>query len=404
MATIAMLIDREEGHLLSSFWLSRKLKDYGFRVCYLVGGADSEAFVRSQGFEFIALPTIAFSQDSHNRHPAVRNSGFGYFGPLVRGEVLDEAINALRPDVILILSLYYTAGLAIHYRYKVPVVFFTPSLRKSTRANDCMGVIDDLMHFGSAISELLDLLTKSQIHFSNFKDIAQLVLGFPELVLLPEAFDLPGRGNEPEVYYVGAGVDLARKEESYPWASIDSSLPLIYCAYGSQSQLQKNAGQRFFQTAFAAATTRPDWQFIVATGSWLETENFPDVPPNVTLSKWVPQLEVLSRADLMITHGGFNTVKECILMGAPMIALPSKNFRDHFSSAERVVYHGLGLQRDIAEVSSTELISLIDQILNDQSFKLRVDLMREKFLQQDRFDIAIKVIENSISGKYCASK
>src|SRR5262245_14557921 len=102
MLTIAVLIDWEEGHLLPSFWLSRGMKDYGHKVCYL-GYSSSEGLVRRQGFEFISV-----------------DKKIDNFGPLVRGEVLDEIIATLRPDIMLVHSLYYIAGLTIHYLYRLP--------------------------------------------------------------------------------------------------------------------------------------------------------------------------------------------------------------------------------------------------------------------------------------------
>ena len=386
MATIAVLSDEEEGHLLPSFWLSRRLKDCGSRVCYLAP-PNCERLVRGQGFEFISLKS--------EREAGKIRGGQGYLGPLLCEGMLDGAIVTLQPDVMLILSLYYAAGLAIHYRYKIPVVYFTPILSKYDRVERCGGIVNTLLNTTSGVPELLELLTKARVRFSNLMDIARLALRFPELVLVPEAFDVP---DEQGVYHVGAGVDLERTEESFPWDNIDSNSPIIFCALGSQVQLLKEFGRRFFQVIFEVATARPDCQFIISTGGSLDGEHFSSIPTNVIASTWVPQLEVLSRADLMINHGGLNTVKECILMGVPMVVLPLKSLRDHFITAERVVHHGLGVQSDITQISSAELIILIDQVLHDESFKIRVNLMRETFLQQDRFDLALNVLERAISG------
>jgi zeaxanthin glucosyltransferase len=397
MITVAVLLDPEEGHLLASFWLSRWLKNYGYRVCYL-GIPDTEESVRDQGFEFIPIWKDAFPRGSYKRQGKTEQEKKSFLGPLARGEVLDEAVAALRPDVMLVLSLYYSAGLAIYFRYKIPVVFFTPYLRHDSRVKSCESVMGDFLNGRPGVADLFELLIKARVQLGGFKDLVELVLKFPELVLLPGAFDLPERGNEPGVHYLGAGVDMKRKEESFAWARIDSTLPLIFCARGSQVLLQQESSQRFFQIVFEAAAARPGWQFIIATGAGFKTEDLSAVPRNVMLSPWVSQLEVLSRADLMINHGGFNTVKECILLGVPMVVLPLKDFRDHPVCAERVAYHGLGVQSDIAQVTSVELVALVDQVLNDRSFKLRVDSMREKFCQQDRPDLAARVIESVISN------
>jgi len=401
MATIAVFIDAEEGHILPSFWLLRYLKAQGYRVCYL-GPPDAGNLVQNQGFEFIPImcdivPEASWSGEPERQGPQLNGVGDLYFGPLVRGELLDRVIAELNPSVVLVLSLYYVVGLAIHYRYQLPVVFFTPTFRIIPRTQECENVVTALLNLRSGVTELVELLTKAKVVFRNLRDIAELVLRIPELVLLPEALDLPGRVMEPGVHYLGAGVDMGRSEAPFSWNGIDSNRPVIYCARGSQVHLQKEPSRRFFQAAIAAAAARPDWQFIIAISNAFEATDFADVPPNTMLREWAPQLEVLSRASVMVNHGGFGTVKECILMGVPMVAIPLIGFRDHVPCAERIVHHGLGAQSDTDRITSSELVLLIEQVISDQSFKHRVNLMREKFMREDRLEVAVKVIEAAIS-------
>jgi len=81
-----------------------------------------------------------------------------------------------------------------------------------------------------------------------------------------------------------------------------------------------------------------------------------------------------------------------------MLIFPLLKRRDQFSIAERVVYHGLGLQLDIEQVTSNELGSHIEHVLKDQTFKERLSVMREKFEQQNRPEIGVQVIEDAISS------
>jgi UDP:flavonoid glycosyltransferase YjiC (YdhE family) len=87
-------------------------------------------------------------------------------------------------------------------------------------------------------------------------------------------------------------------------------------------------------------------------------------------------------------------------MGVPAVVLPVKGFRDHSACAERVAYHGLGVQNDDPQISATELVRMIEQVINDSSFNARVGQMREKFKQQARLDIAADVIEKAITQPY----
>jgi zeaxanthin glucosyltransferase len=399
-ATIVVLVDTEEGHIMPTFWLSRYLKARGHRVCYL-GLSSVESIVRSQGFEFFSITgDVSLKDGRYDSQREAYDDDYAsiYFGPLVRGELLDGIIAKLRPSVALILSKHYLEGLAIHYRHQLPIVFVTPMFRRHARIRTCENVIAKLLDLKSGVAEFLELLVKAGARFRGFRGIAQLVLHFPELALLPEAFDLPGSCEDSGVYYVGAGVDRARNDQPFPWADIDSGSPIVYCARGSQVQLQKEASRRLFQVTVDAAAARPEWRFIIATSKVFKAEDFTDVPPNLVLFDWIHQLEVLSRANVMINHGGFGTIKECIQMGVPMVILPLKGFRDHTLCAERVVHHGLGVQNDDLQVSPDKLILLLEQVMNDPSFNHRVNLMREKIERQDRLEFAATVIERAIAS------
>jgi MGT family glycosyltransferase len=397
MSTILVPLDLEEGHTLPLFSLLKLLKAREHRVC-CIGAPDvqHQHLVRGEGIEFIPIriPQKALS-NANLWEPGEK----GWFFWLLLLGVLDEAITQLKPDLVMVRSQYYTEGLVIHYRYQLPIVFYISSFRTENRVEYCESkIIDTLMNSKIGVPELLDLLIQAGAQFNNFEDIAHLALRFPELILFPEAFDFSGRIAEPGVYYIGAGVDLTRKEEPFNWSNIDPARTLIYCGLGSQNHLQAASSRRFFQIVLDVAMEHPEWQFIIAIGKRVDPGELATAPTNVILTSWVPQLEVLRRANIMINHGGFGTIKECILMGVPMVVFPLMQGRDHTACAERVVYHGLGLQGDIEKVSSSELGSLIEYVTKNQAFRERVSQMREKFKQQDRMGVGIKVIEDVIAA------
>jgi MGT family glycosyltransferase len=400
MATVAILIDAEQGHILPSFWLSHRLITHHHKVYYL-GPPAAGSLVRKQGYEFIPIMSDPRVNTPRQITPGLMNNDYPereniYFSSLVSGELLDRVIADLKPQVALVLSLFYFGGLFIRYRYRLPVIYFKPFLSRYSRMQEREELVGSLLNLRSGVPELVELLTEAKVEVRNFSDIAELVFRLPELVMVPRAFELPEVVTEPWVHYVGAGVDLKRNEEPFSWEWMDPHRPLIYCSRGSQAHLQKEPSRRCFQAVIDAAADRPDWQFIIAVGKAFEIEEFGVTPSNVVLRQWVPQLEILSRASVMIHHGGLGTIKECILTGTPMVAVPEPDCRDQLPCSERVVYHGLGVKSDTDRISSPELICLIDQIIGDRSFKERVNLMREKFMQEDRSDLAVKIIESQL--------
>jgi UDP:flavonoid glycosyltransferase YjiC (YdhE family) len=62
-------------------------------------------------------------------------------------------------------------------------------------------------------------------------------------------------------------------------------------------------------------------------------------PPNVRLEEYLPQPLLLPRCDAFVTHGGFNSVKEALGAGVPMVVVPLS--ADQPYSAERCAALGV---------------------------------------------------------------
>ncbi len=63
----------------------------------------------------------------------------------------------------------------------------------------------------------------------------------------------------------------------------------------------------------------------------------------------------------MITHGGNNTVTECLHFGKPMVVLPV--FWDQYDNAQRIDETGFGIRLDTYEHDPAELPAALDQLL-----------------------------------------
>lgn len=392
MARILFLVDFEEGHVLSTMSLSKTLVARGHHILY-AGLPDAENTIVGQGFSFRPIMQDLFPKGATRgpRRNLAFTKGVG-FARCVSGELLDDLIREFRPDAAVALSYYYLEALAIHFRYGVPIVFFTPDLRTVNRAEAASSVIDGLMNNTFGVPEFVDLLLKAGVSIRSLADVAALLLKMPELIALPRSFEPPEVSQDALVYYIGCGVDLRRQEPSRPWRTLAGGRPLIYCSLGSQCGLRADISTRFFNIALQTLAARPEWYLVLSVGKTIDLGSLSPRPSNVHAANWVPQMELLSVASLMITHCGIGTVKECILSRVPMAAFPL--MRDQFDCAERVARLGLGLSGSIEEVTPDLLDGMITAALDDGDIRRNIDAMSEAFRNEDCISMGADVVED----------
>ncbi len=212
-------------------------------------------------------------------------------------------------------------------------------------------------------------------------------LAVPELVLAPREIDFPRIPSWTPRRYAGACVETRRPEPAFPWARLDDRRSLAYCSLGTYSSNYRHRN-RFFQTVLAVFRQRPDWQLVLQAG---EDDDLPSSSDNVIVSARVPQLALLERASLFITHGGFSSIRESVYFGVPMIVFPC--WLDQHGNAARVLFHRLGLRGDIRRVDTAQLSGLVDRVTGDAQIRASVRRMQETFRAQEDCRQGVDFIE-----------
>ncbi len=150
-----------------------------------------------------------------------------------------------------------------------------------------------------------------------------------------------------------------------------SNVQIIYCSLGTLSGLYSKPAIRFFQKLIRIASMLQDVHLIIsATGhrSFL----LDAVPENVSVYDWVPQLEVLTYCNAMITHGGMNSISECILKGVPMLVYPLNLNSDQPGNAARVKVNGWGLNGNLRRCSDQQLLNAINEVLLNNHYRQQI--------------------------------
>jgi UDP:flavonoid glycosyltransferase YjiC (YdhE family) len=372
MATIMFLPLPEIGHLNPTMKLASGLKLGGHQV-YFLGILDFEEYIISQGLEFIPVFKDSCPKGFLHSHVAgndddLASSGIEALRAIVASSYepfkeLKGTIQSYRPDLMITDIIFYEVA---------------------------------VMAANAGLPSVLISASISEVHrrFANFK--AAPSMRFPVLVFCPREFDFPSKERRNGEYHIEASVDFQRKELPFLWSELDENRPLIYCSLGSQTQTYKHC-RSLFMSVIEAMRTKRDHQLVLASGAYLEVNDFQPVPPNVHVVKTAPQLAMLKKSSMMITHGGLGSIKECILSAVPMIVFPGAV--DQPGNAARVVYHGLGLRGDMGSVSAQQICLMIDRINNQPSFKQRVALMSQRFKEIEASGRGTRIIEKLLNAK-----
>ncbi|CAF4123249.1 unnamed protein product, partial [Rotaria magnacalcarata] len=115
------------------------------------------------------------------------------------------------------------------------------------------------------------------------------------------------------------------------------------------------------------------------------------LPGNMWGENMLPQVEIISLVDLVITHGGNNTITESFYFGKPSIILPL--FGDQFDNAQRIQEKGFGIRLDTYHCSEKELLDAIEKLLADEELKEKLKIISENMIETDNRAEVVQLIE-----------
>jgi MGT family glycosyltransferase len=137
---------------------------------------------------------------------------------------------------------------------------------------------------------------------------------------------------------------------------------VLYLSLGSLGSADVALMQRLIDTL-----GETDYAVVVSMGPQHEELR---LAPNMTGEEFLPQPAILPQVDVVITHGGNNTVTESLHFGKPMVVLPL--FWDQHDNAQRMQELGLGRRLDTYGHEPAELIDAIETLLADPTLPGRL--------------------------------
>jgi MGT family glycosyltransferase len=187
--------------------------------------------------------------------------------------------------------------------------------------------------------------------------------GALNLYVYPELADYPrARPLGSSWHRLDSSVRLTDEKFVLPEAVAGSGGALIYFSLGSLGSADVQLMRRVIECLSATPH-----RYIVSKGP-LHSEI--ELAPNMAGAEFLPQTSVLPLCDLVITHGGNNTVTECLHFGKPTIVLPL--FWDQYDNAQRVHELGLGIGLDTYRFTDAQMHDALSRLLNDSELHKRL--------------------------------
>jgi UDP:flavonoid glycosyltransferase YjiC (YdhE family) len=119
------------------------------------------------------------------------------------------------------------------------------------------------------------------------------------------------------------------------------------------------------------------------------------VPNNAIVVNNAPQLELLKKASVCITHAGFNTVLEALTQGVPQIAIPVTN--DQPGVAGRIADKKTGKTTSLDGLDASNLSALVDEVFNNPIYRDNSRSIQKAIAKKNGLSVAADLVEQAFA-------
>lgn len=289
-----------------------------------------------------------------------------------------ERIRADKPDVIIHDPFISWTTILVR-ALGLPAIFLHSSYPMNEHFN-VSSVIADMSIAGDRLAQMREAMDKENAalaevcaayHVAPIDYVGLAASPKPlNVVLIPRPFQPAGSSFDERYLFVGPSIWPRYTGESFPFEQLKAEMPLLYISLGSIFTSQP----LFFKTCFEAfADTR--WQVVLSHGRSIDRSVFASVPENFVLAPYVPQLGVLERANLFVTHAGVNSAMESLYYGVPMVAIPQATV-DQAITARLVAEMRLGVALSKAEATIERLREAVEHVATNEAIGQSVRYMQ----------------------------
>ncbi|MEW6368350.1 MAG: glycosyltransferase [Acidobacteriota bacterium] len=420
MSTYLFAAQPARGHINPMLAIGRQLRSRGHEVVFAgFAPGPMQRYVETAGFQFINIRSLPIALVSMKMIVVPLLSDFRetwfaahafYSGLRLTGRAFQGIIGRVRPDAVVCDFAYIGAGLAAETRgipyaliYHAGLSFRGPGIPPFASG---LPIGEPLGAEGERYRRALDTL-EQWVDRSIGRARRRLGLPLSEpgfltrpqspwltLVLTAEASEAPRDPLPPTSYYIGPCFAGRGDEAGPPFdtGQLLADRPRVYVSMGTVFNRKPQAFARIIR-----ALSDGSCQVVVSAGGAFSRLRKSAPPSHVLLYRSVPQIEVLKHVDVVVSHGGNNTVNETLAAGRPLLVLPVGG--EQGDNASRVVALGAGLRADLARSTSEEIAAKVTRLLKEDGFKQRALEIAAALARTDGPSTAARFLERLVETR-----
>jgi len=208
----------------------------------------------------------------------------------------------------------------------------------------------------------------------------------------PPEFEFPRRELPAHFHFTGPFHQRkSRASVEFPWERIDGR-PFIFASMGTIQN-----GMEWVFRIIAEACAGFDLQLIMSLGGNIAPERLGTPPGNPLVVRYAPQLDLLEKARLVITHAGLNTALEALTQGVPMVAIPVTN--DQPAVAARIAWTHTGAVLPLKRLNSQRLRQKIATVLGDETYRQAARRIQAGIVEARGLQKAADIVERCFQNR-----
>ncbi|MFE5666678.1 macrolide-inactivating glycosyltransferase [Streptomyces niveus] len=390
-AHIAMFSIAAHGHVNPSLEVIRELVARGHRVSYAIPASFAEKVAVTGAEPVIYTSTIPTDDDPDAWGTELIDNLEPFLADGMQSlPHLAEAFEDDRPDLVISDITSYPAPILAH-RWGVPYLQLSPNMVAWDGYEEEVGAAQTAQLEESERGRAYRTRFQAWLDENGMDLPMDRFVVRPErsIVLIPKALQLfSDRVDESVFTFVGAC--QGERADQGDWERPAGAEKVLLVSLGSANTKQPG----FYRACVEAFGDLPGWHVVLQIGKFVDPSELGEIPGNIEVHPWVPQLAILKKADAFITHAGAGGSQEGLATGTPMLAIPLAV--DQFGNADTLVQLGVARQLPMEDVTAEALREAVTALVADPEVARRGEEIKQDMAKEGGTHQAAGIIESAL--------